>query len=106
MVKVLGSLKEGDEGDDSRTESNSGEGGSAGAGQAARQCVAGLSGDGLQPRQLLSFQGTLRQGRRGGAAGDLAAPAGAQESSGARDRAGGGGNSDRRAGLGAAASRQ
>jgi hypothetical protein len=43
--------------------------------QATRQCVASVPSDGLQPRQLLPLQGTLRQGRRGGAARNLAAQA-------------------------------
>jgi hypothetical protein len=45
------------------------------------RCASQLEGDlhqargasPKQPRQLLSLQGTLREGRRGGAAGDLAA---------------------------------
>ena len=36
----------------SGAESNSGKGGSTGVGQAARQRVGGLPGDGLQPRQV------------------------------------------------------
>ena len=88
------------------TEGNSGEGGSAGTGQATRQRLAGLPDDGLQPRQLLPLQGTLRQGRRGGVAGDLAAQAGVEEPGDAGDRAGGGGVGDRRAGLGPAADGQ
>src|SRR5580704_17805576 len=100
MIKVLGSLRR--RGKESGAESNSGKGGSAGTGQAAGQCVTGLPGDGLQPRQLLPLQGTLRQGWRGGAGGDLAAQAGAQESSGAGNR-GGRGDRNRRAGLGSGA---
>jgi len=86
MIKVLGSLRR--RGTESGAESNSGKGGSAGTGQAAGHRVTGLPGDGLQPRQLLPLQGSLRQRRRGGAGGDLAAQAGAQESSGAENRAG------------------
>src|ERR1700750_2546860 len=38
--------------------------------QTARQCQPSLQNDGVQPRQLLSVQGALRQRRRVGAAGD------------------------------------
>src|ERR1700730_16615219 len=80
-----------------------GEGGRAGAGKAARQRVGGVPGDGLQPRQLLPLQGTLRQGRRGGAARTRAAKAGLEEPGDAGDRGGGGRVGDRRAGVGSGA---
>src|SRR6266849_5189086 len=55
------------------------------------------------PRQLLPLQGTLRQGRRGGAARNLAAQAGLEEPGDAGDRGGGGRAGDRRAGVGSGA---
>src|SRR6516165_8072464 len=64
---------------DDRTEDYPRQGRTARACQAARQRQPGLQDDGLQPRQLLSLQGALRQGRRTGLAGDQPQETGAEE---------------------------
>src|SRR5438094_906760 len=73
---------------DDRTEDHPRQSRAPGACQAARQRQPSLQDDGLQPRQLLSLQGALRQRRGVGVAGDLAAQAGAQEPDRRRDRGG------------------
>src|SRR5262249_9655890 len=79
------------------------EGRVVGIGPAARQCESSLQDDGVQPRQLLSLQGAVRQRRRTGTAGDQPAQAGAEEPHADRDRTGGDGGSDRSTGLGTGA---
>src|SRR5205814_10652578 len=71
-----------------------------GIGQAARQCQPSLQDDGVQPRQLLSVQGAVRQRRRAGLAGDQPPQADPEEPDGAGHRTGGGRDGDRAAGLG------
>src|SRR5215471_14129482 len=64
---------------DHRAENYPCQGWTAGACQAARQCEPSLQDDGLQPRQFLPLQGTLRQRRRAGTSGDQPQEAGAEE---------------------------
>src|SRR6266542_5906989 len=67
----LGALKD--------TMTMSRQGWTAGACQAAWQRQPGLQDDGLQPRQLQQVQGTLRQRRRVGVAGDQRQEASAEK---------------------------
>src|SRR4030042_3912784 len=78
-------------GHDEGTEDHQDEGGAAGARQAAGQRVAGVPGDGVQPRQLLPVSGAVREGGRDGAGGDQPEEAGDQEPGGGGGRGGGGG---------------
>jgi hypothetical protein len=60
---------------DAETGNHPGQGGTAGTGQATRQCQPSLPGDGLLTRQLPTLQRTPRQGRRGCPARDVPAQA-------------------------------
>src|ERR1051325_3971064 len=75
------------------------QGRAAGVGKAARQCEPSLQDDGVQPRQLLPVQGTVRQRRRVCPAGDQPQKADPEEPHAGRDRTSRGGNGDRAAGL-------
>src|SRR5213076_656943 len=66
----------------------------------AQQCQPSLQDDGVQPGQLLSVQGTVRQRRRAGIAGDQPAQADPEEPHVTGDRRSGRFNGDRTAGLG------
>src|SRR6266576_363648 len=85
---------------DARAEDYPGEDGFAGAGQTAQQCQPSLQDDGLQPGQLLSVQGAVRQRRRAGIAGDQPAQADPEEPHVTGDRRSGRCNGGRAAGLG------
>src|SRR4029077_14143548 len=76
------------------------QGWAARTGQTARQCQPSLQNDGVQPGQLLPFQGAVRQRWRAGIAGDQPPQANPKEPHTDRDRTGGGRSGDRSAGLG------
>src|SRR5579862_7048150 len=85
---------------DARAKDYPSEGRAAGIGQATRQCQPSLKDDGIQPRQLLSLQGAVRQRRRAGITGDQPPQADPEEPHAAGHRTGGGRIVDRTAGLG------